>query len=109
MHLVVYKPKTIQCTRCFLWYNTCSCSQFQRCCICRAGNHTEETHTTSCTAAKPHSCPARCIHCSGSHLVDDYNCPLCLVPKALKTKSQKEAINKASKAARSRAVVVAKC
>ena len=108
-HLVVYKPKTIQCTRCFLWHNTRSCSRLQRCRICGAGNHTEETHTTSCTATKPHSCPARCIHCGGPHLADDHNCPLRPVLKAPKTKSQKEVITKASKAARSRAVAAAKC
>ena len=108
-HLVVYKPKTIQCTRCFLWHNTRSCSRLQRCRICGAGNHTEETHTTSCTAAKPHSCPARCIHCGGPHPADDHNCPLRPVLKAPKTRSQKEAITKASKAARSRAVAAAKC
>ena len=107
--LVTYKPKTVQCTRCFLWHNTRSCSRVQRCRICGAGNHTEETHTTSCTAAKPHSCPARCIHCGGPHPADDLNCPLRPVLKALKTKSQKEAITKASKAARSRAVAAAKC
>ena len=108
-YLVTYKPKTIQCTRCFLWHNTRSCSQLQHCRICGAGNHTEETHTTSCMAAKPHSCPARCIHCGSPHPADDRSCPLHPVLKAPKTKSQKEVITRASKAARSRAVAAAKC
>jgi len=41
--------------------------------------------------------------------VNNLNCPFCLVLKALKTNSQKEVITKASKAARSKAVVAAKC
>jgi hypothetical protein len=51
----------------------------------------------------------RCIYYNNPHLVDDYNYPLYLVLKALKTKSQKEVITKASKAARSRVVAAIKC
>ena len=65
--VATFKPKTIQCTKCFQWHNTHSCSRAQRCHICGSNNHSEENHSTHCISAKPHSCPARCVHCGGPH------------------------------------------
>ena len=50
----------------------------------------------------------RYIYCSSPYLADDYNYSLYLVLKALKTKSQKKVITKASKATRSRVVIAIK-
>jgi hypothetical protein len=108
LHLVVFKPKTIQCINCFQLHNTQSCSHRPHCHICGSNNHTEEKHTTSCTATPLHYCPAKCLHCRGPHPADDRNCPLRL-SLGPKTRSQKEAITRANKAARSRAVIAAKC
>jgi hypothetical protein len=109
-HLVIFKPKTIQCTNCFQWHNTRSCSRRAHCRICGSNDHTEVKHTSSCIATLPHQCPAKCLHCGGPHPADDPNCPLRPTPARLpKTRPQIEAITKANKAARSRAVTAAKC
>jgi hypothetical protein len=109
-HLVTFKPKTIQCTNCFQWHNTRSCSRRAHCRICGSNNHTEEKHSSSCIATLPHQCPAKCLHCGGPHPADDPNCPLRPTPGGPpKTRPQIEAITKANKAARSRAVTAAKC
>jgi hypothetical protein len=107
--LVTFKPKTIQCTRCFQWHNTRCCSRAQRCRICGSNNHTEENHTTQCTTTKPHSCPARCMHCGGPHPADDCNCPLRLTHKGPLSKSQREAITRTQKEARTRACAGVNC
>ena len=106
--VIISTPKVIQCTRCFLWHNTRSCSRALRCRICGTCNHTEENHTTRCVTSPPHTCPARCYHCGGPHTADDPSCTLRPSYKNPKTKSQKEALTRASKAARARACV-AKC
>jgi hypothetical protein len=107
--LVSFKPKTIQCTRCFQWHNARSCTRAQRCRTCGSNNHSVENHTTSCITAKPHSCPARCIHCGGPHPADDLNCPLRRTHKGPLSKSQREDITKEQKAARTRACASANC
>jgi hypothetical protein len=106
---ITFKPKTIQCTRCFQWHNTRCCSRAQRCRICGSNNHSEENHTTRCISAKPHTCPARCMHCGGPHPADDRNCPLRLTHKGPKSKAQREDIIRKQKAARTRACANAKC
>lgn len=108
-HLVIFKPKTIQCTNCFQWHNTRSCSRRAHCRICGSNNHTEDKHTSSCAAIPPHQCPAKCVHCGGPHPADNLNCPLRPTSLGPKTGPQKEAITRANKAARSRAVTAAKC
>jgi hypothetical protein len=106
---IVYKPKTIQCQRCFQWHNTRCCTRAQRCRTCGSSNHTEGNHSTRCITAKPHTCPARCLHCGGPHPADDPNCHLRLTHKGPKTKSQREAILRTTKAARVRACAAAGC
>lgn len=109
LHLVIHKPKTVQCTSCFQWHNARCCSRRKRCRTCGSYEHTEEGHTTTCTAILPHQCPAKCLHCRGPHPADDPDCPLRLIPLYPKTKSQKDALVKAGRAAHSRAVLAAKC
>lgn len=105
--LIVSKPKTIQCTRCFQWHNTRACSRPERCRICGTTKHTEKDHSTKCNTA--HTCPARCLHCGGPHPADDPHCLLRLTYKGPKTKSEKQAIQKTSKQTRIRACANAKC
>lgn len=107
--LVTFKPKISQCTKCFQWHNTRVCSRVQRCRTCGSNEHTENSHTTRCTTAKPHSCPARCLHCGGPHPADDRNCPLRLTHKGPPTKSLRVAVQSVTRAARKRACAAAGC
>lgn len=108
--VATFKPKTIQCTKCFQWHNTRSCSRAQRCRICGSNNHSEENHSTRCVSAKPHSCPARCVHCGGPHPADDIHCPLRPTRNGPpKSKTQREVIIKTLKATRTKACAAAKC
>lgn len=108
---IQYKPKTIQCSRCYQWHNTRCCSRAQRCCICGSTAHPEEGHTTRCATARPHTCPPRCLHCRGPHPANDPKCPLRPTHKhnGPLSKAQQEAIRQSSKAARARACAAAKC
>ena len=108
-HYITPKPKTIQCTKCFQWHNARSCTKAQRCRICGSNQHTEETHTTRCTTANPHICPARCIHCSGPHPADEPKCPLHPSHKVPKTRSQQTTITETCKAACVQACAAAGC
>lgn len=107
--IMLYKPKTVQCSRCYHWHNTRSCVRTQRCRICGSSNHSEEEHTTRCSASTPHTCPPRCLHCGGPHTATDPNCLLRLTYRGPKTKSQRLVITETMKAARKRACVAAKC
>lgn len=106
---IIYKPKIIQCTRCFQWHNARTCSRTERCRICGSNNHTESSHTTQCMTAKPHSCPPRCLHCSGPHPADDRNCPLRPTHKGPKSKPERIAILAITKASHKRARAAAGC
>jgi hypothetical protein len=103
------KPKTIQCTRCFQWHNTRTCTRPQHCRTCGSSNHTEETHPKNCNAALPHQCPPKCLHCKGPHPADDPLCPLRPVPLCPKSAPEKLAITTASKAAWKRATTAVNC
>jgi hypothetical protein len=105
--VMLYKPKTIQCSRCYHWHNTRSCVRTQRCRVCGSSDHAEEEHTTRCSTA--HTCPPRCLHCGGPHVATDLNCPLRPTYKGPKTKSQNVAIIAIMKTARKRACAAAKC
>src|ERR1700726_2099779 len=107
--VTISKPKIIQCSKCYLWHNARSCSRPQRCRICGSANHSEAEHVTRCTTAQPHTCPARCLHCSGPHAADDLNCPLRPSSKEPATKTQRLAITASSSADRKRAVIAAGC
>lgn len=108
-HSIFLKPKTTQCTRCYLWHNSRSCTRPQRCRLCGSNNHLEGNHSTNCTTEGPHTCPARCLHCGGPHAADNMECPLRPVHGVPKTKSQREAITKAGKSTRARAAAAALC
>jgi hypothetical protein len=108
-HPVTRKQKTVQCIRCYQWHNSRSCLRPQRCRICGSSKHIEELHPPSCAATPPHQCPAKCLHCGGPHPSDELSCPLRPVPLHPKTGPQKDALLRAGKAARSRAVADAKC
>ena len=103
------KPKTVQCTRCYQWHNTRTCSRPQHCNICGSYSHSSDAHTISCNAIAPHQCPPKCLHCKGPHPVDNLTCPLRPVPLHPKTKPEIAIILKASKAARKRAIAAANC
>jgi hypothetical protein len=106
---IIYKPKIIQCTRCFQWHNARTCSRTERCCVCGSNSHTENSHTTQCMTAKPHSCPPRCLHCGGPHTADDRNCPLRPTHKGPKSKPERIAILAITKASHKRARAAAGC
>lgn len=103
------KPRTVQCTRCYQWHNSRTCSRPQLCNICGSQGHAAVAHTPSCHAIGPHECPPKCLHCKGPHLADDLSCPLRPVPLRPKTKPEIATILTASKAARKRAIVASNC
>lgn len=103
------KAKTIQCNRCYKWHNARYCILPQHCRTCGSTKHLEETHTTRCTAPSPHTCPARCLHCSGPHPADYPHCPLRPTARGPKTRSERAVILETSKLARVRACTTAKC
>jgi hypothetical protein len=107
-NLVKTKQKTVQCTNCYGWHNTRSCSRTAKCRICGSG-HAETDHTTRCKTAKPHTCPARCINCGGPHPADQPNCPLRPVNKVPVTASQRKVILQASKLARKKCTAAVGC
>jgi hypothetical protein len=107
--IIKIKPKTVQCTKCYHWHNTRSCTRPQCCRLCGSKEHQEENHATRCATEGSHSCPARCLHCGGPHAADDLNCPLRPTPRGPKTKSEKRAILETSKLARIRACSAANC
>jgi hypothetical protein len=41
-HPISLKPKTTQCTRCYLWHNSRSCTRPQRCRLCGSNNHLDQ-------------------------------------------------------------------
>jgi hypothetical protein len=106
--VLVYKPKTIQCTKCFRWHNARTCVRPQHCRICGSSTHQEEQHSTRCGTTSPHSCPARCLHCGGPHPADYPNCPL-RPGKTRKSKAERSAILETTKLARKRACQSANC
>ena len=108
-HLLKYKPKTIQCVKCFQWHNARSCSCPQCCCTCGSNNHSTENHTTRCATMEPHTCPARCLHCGGPHSADDLKCPLRPSHKRTVTKAQRLIITQTSKLTRTKACAAAGC
>jgi hypothetical protein len=110
LHKIAYKPKVIQCTNCFQWHNARTCSRRPYCRICGSNQHAKAKHTPNCIALSPYQCLAKCLYCGGPHPADDCNCPFRLTLKGPpKTKLQVEAITRDSKAAKSRAVAIAKC
>jgi hypothetical protein len=108
-HRVITKAKTIQCTKCFQWHNERSCSRPQKCSTCGSSQHTKVDHPQKCATTTLHTCPARCLHCSGPHSADDIHCPLRPVNKVTVTKSQRLAIIQSCSSARLRAVAAAGC
>jgi hypothetical protein len=107
--VVKTKPKTIQCSRCYQWHNTRTCTRPQHCNICGSHSHGADSHNSSCHATAPHQCPPKCLHCKGPHPADDLSCPLRPVPLHPKTKPEIAVILKACKAARKRSIAAANC
>lgn len=106
---ITTKAKTIQCSKCFQWHNERSCSRPQKCSACGSSQHTIKDHPLMCSTASPHTCPARCIHCSGPHPADDPLCPLRPINKVPVTKTQRLAIIHSYASARLRAIAAAGC
>jgi hypothetical protein len=104
------RVRTMQCNRCWKWHNPRSCARNPRCRLCGSTQHTEDGHTNHCTAAAPHTCPPRCLHCHGPHPADDSHCLLRPSKPGLQfTKSQQAEIRKTCSITLSKARADSKC
>ena len=104
------RQMAVQCTRCWLWHNTCTCASDLRCRLCGSSRHSEKYHANQCGATGQHVCPNRCIHCHGPHPADDVSCDLRPKPSGPpKTKNQVSAIRQINADARLRKQAEAGC